>query len=114
MIKINKIENGYIRPIIFRSSHSMSPETRNCKIHIVIACWKWGNLFKSNAISLDIAKYPKLNKKIYPIEAKSSGSYQTSVIAGLTLSKKYDDSLMLDVKGNVAESSACNILDLKK
>lgn len=115
LIKINKIENGYIRPIIFRSSHSMSPETRNCKIHIVIACWKWGSLFKSNAISLDIAKYPKLNKKIYPIEAKSSGSYQTSVIARVnSFKKKYDDSLMLDVKGNVAESSACNIFWISK
>ena len=81
----------------------------------MIACWKWGNLFKSNAISLDIAKYPKLNKKIYPIEAKSSGSYQTSVIARVnSFKKKYDDSLMLDVKGNVAESSACNIFWISK
>lgn len=115
LIKLNKIEQGYVRPIIFRSSHSMSPETLNCKTHVVIACWEWGNLFKSDGISLDIAKYPKLNNKIYPIQAKSSGSYQTSVIARVdSAKKKYDDSLMLDTMGNVAESSACNIFWIKK
>jgi branched-chain amino acid aminotransferase len=115
LIKLNKIEQGYIRPIIFRSSHSMSPETLNCKTHVVVACWEWGNLFKSDGISLDIAKYPKLNKKIYPIQAKSSGSYQASVIARVdSAKKKYDDSLMLDTMGNVAESSACNIFWIKK
>ena len=41
----NKINNGYIRPLIFRSSHSMSPETRICKSQIAIAAWKWGKLF---------------------------------------------------------------------
>ena len=45
LIKLNKIKNGYIRPIVFRSSHSMSPETVNCQTIIAIACWEWGNLF---------------------------------------------------------------------
>ena len=111
LIKINKITDGYIRPIIFRSSHSMSPDTLNCKSIIAIACWKWGNLFKNNeGISLDISKFPKLSNDIYPIEAKSSGSYQVSVLSRIeSFKKKFDDCLMLDLKKNVAESSACNI-----
>ena len=116
LIKINGIKDGYIRPIIFRSSHSMSPETLNCKSIIAIACWKWGNLFKNEkGISLDISKYPKLNKDIYPIEAKSSGSYQVSVLSRIdSFKKKFDDCLMLDLKKNVAESSACNVFWSKK
>ena len=114
LLKLNKIDNGYIRPVIFRSSHSMSPETQNCKSIIVIAAWKWGKLFSKDAISLSVSKFPKLNNKIYPIEAKSSGSYQISVIERSKLEKtKYDDCLMLDLKGNIAETSACNIFWIK-
>ena len=116
LIKINKLKDGYIRPIIFRSSHSMSPETHMCKTIIAIACWKWEKLFNNDrGITMNVSKYPRLNKKIYPIEAKSSGSYQTSVISRVDArKKKYDDSLMLDLKGNIAESSACNIFWIKR
>ena len=114
LVKRNKIKNGYIRPIIYRSSHSMSPETKLCKSEIAIAAWKWGKLFDKPALSLEISKYPKLNSKIYPINAKSSGSYQTSVLARADLEKtKFDDCLMVDLKGNVAETSACNIFWIK-
>ena len=71
LIKKNKIKNGYIRPIIFRSSHSMSPETAKCNSILVIATWNWGKLFKKKGIKINISKYPKLNKSIFPIEAKS-------------------------------------------
>jgi branched-chain amino acid aminotransferase len=116
LIKVNKIKDGYIRPIIFRSSHSMSPETFSCKSLLAIAVWEWGKLFgKDKGIKLNISKFPKLNNKVYPMQAKSSGSYQTSVISRIdSHKKKYDDCLMLDLKGNIAESSACNIFWVKK
>jgi branched-chain amino acid aminotransferase len=116
LVKINNIKNGYIRPIIFRSSHSMSPETKSCKTVVCIASWEWSKLFsKAKGISLNLSKYPRLNNKIYPIEAKSSGSYQTSVISRIdSYKKKFDDCLMLDLKKNIAESSACNIFWIKK
>ncbi len=115
LIKHNKIYNGYIRPIIFRSSHSMSPETSLCKSQIAIAAWKWGKLFNKSALSLEISKFPKLNKKIYPVNAKSSGGYQTSVLARSDLkTSRFDDCLMLDLNGNIAETSACNIFWLRK
>ena len=115
LIKLNKISDGYIRPIVFRSSHSMSPETKNCKSIIAIAAWKWGTLFNmEKGISLMLAKYPKLNKSIFPIHAKSSGSYQVAVISRVEADKKkFDDCLMLDVNGNIAESTACNIFWIK-
>ena len=62
-----------------------------------------------------LSKYPKLNKSIFPIHAKSSGSYQVAVISRVEADeKKFDDCLMLDVKGNIAESTACNIFWIKK
>ena len=115
LIKLNKIKDGYIRPIIFRSSHSMSPETSNCKSIIAIAAWKWGTLFNvEKGITLMLSRYPRLNKSIFPIHAKSSGSYQVAVISRVEArKKKFDDCLMLDIKGNVAESTACNIFWIK-
>lgn len=115
LIKLNNINYGYVRPVIFRSSHSMSPDTTNCKSLIAIACWKWGKLYGSEkGITLDISRFPRLNSKIYPIQAKSSGSYQTSVISMIESRKKnFEDCLMLDLNKNVAESSACNIFWIK-
>ncbi len=114
LVRINKIDNGYIRPLIFRSSHSMSPETKNCKSLIAIASWKWGRLFNKSSLSLNISKYPKLNENIYPTQAKSSGSYQISVLERSKIEKtKFDDCLMLDLNKNVAETSACNIFWIK-
>lgn len=115
IIKKNEIKDGYVRPLVFRSSHSMSPETKNCKTQVAIAAWKWKNLFNNeNGIKLNISKYPKLNSKIYPMEAKSSGSYQTSVLSKIYSSKKgFDDSLMLDLNKNIAETTACNIFWIK-
>ena len=115
IIKKNKIDDGYIRPLVFRSSHSMSPEASDCKTQVALAAWKWKNLFDNeNGIKLNLSKYPKLNSNIYPIEAKSSGSYQTSVISKIYSKKKgFDDSLMLDLKDNIAETTACNIFWIK-
>jgi len=116
LIQLNKINDGYIRPIVFRSSHSMSPETKNCKSIIAIATWKWGTLFSNDkGISLTLSKYPRLNSSVYPIQAKSSGSYQVAVISRIEADrKKFDDCLMLDLNKNVAETSACNIFWIKK
>ena len=115
IIKKNKIDDGYIRPLVFRSTHSMSPETEKCFTQLAIAAWKWKVLFDNETgIKLNLSKYPKLNSKIYPIEAKSSGSYQTSVISKIDSHKKnFDDCLMLDLNGNVAETTACNIFWIK-
>ena len=111
----NKINDGYIRPLVFRSSHSMSPETSLCKSQIAIAAWKWGKLFNKPSLSLAISNYPKFSKHIYPINAKSSGGYQTSVLARADLeNSQFDDCLMLDLNRNVAETSACNIFWVKK
>jgi len=115
LIKYNKIWNGYIRPIVFRSSHSMSPDTKLCKSILGIAAWNWSKLFNNNnGIALNISKFPRLNENIYPIHAKSSGSYQTSILSRIDAAKKkYDDCVMLDLKGNVAETTSCNIFWIK-
>ncbi len=114
LIKINSIKDGYIRPIVFRDSNSMSPDTKSCKSQIFIAIWNWELLFNKDEISLCVAKYKKSNNSYFPIKAKSSGSYQASIIEKIVSSEKgYDDSLMLDTNNNIAETTACNIFWVK-
>jgi branched-chain amino acid aminotransferase len=115
LIKHNIKSEGYIRPIIFRTSHSMSPDTTYCKSLLVIACWSWGTLFNKKSISLGISKWPKLNRKIFPIEAKSSGSYQSSVISRIEAKQQgFEDCIMLDNEKFISETTACNIFWIKK
>ena len=116
IIKQNNLRYGYIRSIVFRSTNSMTPDTKECRSLFAIAGWEWKKMFgKKNGISLHVSKWPRLNQDIYPIAAKSSGSYQTSVIAKKTAHKKgFDDCLMLDLKKNIAESSTCNIFWIKR
>ena len=115
LIKHNIKSEGYIRPIIFRTSHSMSPDTTYCKSILVIACWSWGSFMIKNQLVLILSKWPKLNRKIFPIEAKSSGSYQSSVIARIESKKQgFEDCIMLDNEKFISETTACNIFWIKK
>ena len=87
LIKHNIKSNGYIRPIIFRTSHSMSPDTTYCKSSIAIACWSWGTLFSKKSITLGISKWPKLNRKIFQLR-QNLRSYQSSVISRIDANNK--------------------------
>ena len=111
LIKKNKIRDGYIRPIIFRDSKSMSPDVSRCESQIFIAIWNWKLLFKDKSkISLTIGKLKKMDQRFFPIKAKTSGSYQGSIIEKYNATLKgFDDALMLDSNNNIAETTACNI-----
>lgn len=114
LLKKNKIYNGYIRPIFFRSSHSMSPDTRNCRTILAIAAWNWSKLYGDEGVKLNFSKWPKLNEKIFPVSAKSSASYQTSVLEKINSARRgFHDAVTLDLNNRVAETTACNIFWIK-
>jgi branched-chain amino acid aminotransferase len=114
IIKKNKIKDGYLRPIIFRGTESMSPETIQCSTILSISGWSWNKLYGQKNVSLIVSKWRKPNPNISPVAAKSSGSYQISTLAkNYALKKGFDDALMLDVNENICESSSCNIFWVK-
>ena len=114
LIEINKIGNGYIRPIAFRDSSSMSPDIGECKSNLSVASWNWTNLYRKNKISLEISKFKKANNTIYPVEAKSTGSYQNACLSKYhALKNGFDDTLFVDIDNFISESSACNIFWVK-
>jgi branched-subunit amino acid aminotransferase/4-amino-4-deoxychorismate lyase len=92
----------------------MSPDVTKCYSILCIAGWEWKNLFNKKYIKISIAKLKKINKEIFPVTAKSAASYQGSIIEKIHSNKNgFDDSLFIDSKKYVEETTACNIFWIK-
>ena len=110
----NKIVDGYVRPVAWRGSEQMGVSAPGTKIHLAIAVWTWPSYFSPEArtkgISMKTSKWRRPAPDTAPVHAKASGLYMIC-----TLSKHeaedagYDDALMLDFKGRVAEGTGANI-----
>ena len=114
IINIQKVNNGYVRPVIWRGSEMMAISAQKNKIHVAIAAWEWGSYFdpklKLEGIRLNISSWRRPAPNTIPWDTKAAGLYMIC-----TLSKHeaeangYTDSLMLDHEGNIAEATGANI-----
>tara|TARA_B100001063_G_scaffold227139_1_gene237351 strand:- start:90 stop:977 length:888 start_codon:yes stop_codon:yes gene_type:complete len=114
IVNIQKVQNGYVRPLIWRGSEMMAISAQKNKIHVAIATWEWGSYFdpklKLNGIKLNISKWRRPAPNTIPWDTKAAGLYMIC-----TLSKHEAeaqgcaDSLMLDHEGNVAEATGANV-----
>lgn len=111
LIKKNKLKNGYIRPIVYKGPGSMAPESANCKAELAMAGWEWKSLFNDKkSIKINLSSWRKPHESVFPVKAKSSGSYQIATLAkNEALLKGYDDALLLDTENFIAEGTACNV-----
>ena len=114
IIAIQKVKNGYVRPVAWRGSEMMAISAQQTKIHVAIAAWEWGSYFDPNlklkGIRLDISKWKKPAPDTIPWDTKASGLYMICTLAKHEAEKKgFTDSLMLDYQGNIAESTGSNV-----
>ena len=119
IIKIQKIENGYVRPIAWRGSEMMAISAQKNKIHFAVAAWEWGSYFdpkiREKGISLDISEWRRPDPKTIPWDTKASGLYMICTLSKHEAEKKgFNDSLMLDYKGDIAEATGANIFFVDK
>ena len=119
IIKIQKIENGYVRPIAWRGSEMMAISAQKNKIHFAVAAWEWGSYFdpkiREKGITLDISKWRRPDPKTIPWDTKASGLYMICTLSKHEAEKKgFNDSLMLDYKGDIAEATGANIFFVDK
>lgn len=106
--------DGYLRPIAWRGAEMMGVSAQACKIHLAIAAWEWPAYFTPEArmegIRMTWAKYRRPAPDTAPTESKAAGLYMIC-----TLSKHeaeaagYNDALMLDYRGYLAEGSGANL-----
>ena len=114
IISVQKVENGYVRPIAWRGSEMMAISAQQTKIHVAIATWEWGSYFdpklKVEGIKLNISKWKRPAPDTIPWDTKASGLYMICTLSKHEAEREgYTDSLMLDHEGNVAEATGANI-----
>tara|TARA_B100000029_G_scaffold138029_1_gene132960 strand:- start:13057 stop:13932 length:876 start_codon:yes stop_codon:yes gene_type:complete len=118
IVKKQKIINGYLRPFAWRGSEMMAISAQNTKIHLAIATWPMDTYFdekkRLKGIKLQTAKWRRPPANSAPTDAKAAGLYMICTLSKHYAEKKgFDDALMLNYKGYVAESTGSNIFFVK-
>jgi branched-chain amino acid aminotransferase len=114
VVKANKLSLGYVRPIAWRGSEVMGVSAIGTTVHLAIAPWAHEGRLSVQAtpggINVTMAKYRRPSADVAPGEAKVAGLY---IICGIekdrALKTGFDDALMLDWQGRLAESTGANI-----
>ena len=114
VVRENKLESAYIRPMCFYGSEGMGLRADNLETHVIVAAWEWGSyLGKENlekGIRIRTSSYTRHHVNITMCKAKANGNYMNSMLAlNEALTCGYDEALLLDVDGFVAEGSGENI-----
>ena len=109
---------AYIRPIAWRGSEMMGVSAQQNTIHLAIAAWDWGLYFDKEALEkglrLNIATYRRPDPKTAPYNSKAAGLYMICTLSKHEAeSQGYEDSLMLDWRGQVAEATGANVFFTK-
>ena len=114
IIKIQNVQNGYVRPVAWRGSEMMAISAQQTKIHVAIATWEWGSYFDPNlkikGIKLNISNWRRPAPNTIPWDTKASGLYMICTLSKHEAEAQgYTDSLMLDHEGNIAEATGANV-----
>ena len=114
VVKVQNITNGYVRPFAWRGSEMMAVSAQKNTIHVAIAAWEWGSYFdpkiKINGIKLDISKWQKPAPNSIPWDAKGAANYVINTLSKHSAEEKgFNDSMMLDYQGNIAEATGANV-----
>ncbi|MDN5203474.1 branched-chain amino acid transaminase [Fulvivirgaceae bacterium BMA10] len=107
LLSRNNLTNAYIRPLVYMGANmALTPSNTH---HIMIAAWEWGKYLGSQPLDVEISSYQRPNPKAFPMEAKIVGHYSNSILASTEAKAKgYDEALLLDGQGFVAEGPGAN------
>ena len=113
VIKENGLTDAYVRPLAWRGAEQLSVSAQQTKIHLMIATWAWPNLFgddRMKGVTLDIAKWKRPHPETAPTASKAAGLYMIGTLAKHEAEAKgFNDALMLDWRGQVAEGTGANV-----
>ena len=114
IVNVQKVQNGYVRPLIWRGSEMMAISAQKNKIHVAIATWEWGSYFdpklKLNGIKLNISNWRRPAPNTIPWDTKAAGLYMICTLSKHEAEAKgFTDALMLDHEGYIAEATGANI-----
>lgn len=118
LIRENNLEEAYIRPIVFIGNGSMGVHPKDNPIRVAIAAWSWGAYLGDDGVTKGIrtkvSSFTRMHVNSFMTKAKICGNYVNSVFAKVeATSMGYDEALMLDNEGYLAEGSGENIFKIK-
>ena len=114
VVRENKLESAYIRPMCFYGSEGMGLRADNLKVHCMIAAWTWGAYLGAEnmerGIRIKTSSFTRHHVNITMCKAKGNGNYRNSMLAlREALAAGHDEAMLLDNEGYVAEGSGENI-----
>ncbi|MEW5888994.1 MAG: branched-chain amino acid transaminase [Pseudomonadota bacterium] len=118
VVRANDLESCYIRPIAFYGSEKMGISTKGSRVHVAIAAWPWGAYLGEEGLAKGIrvktSSFARHHVNVSMCRAKYSGTYANSILANMEATEQgYDEALLLDVEGFVAEGSGENLFVIK-
>ncbi len=113
-VAIQKVVNGYLRPVAWRGSEMMAVSAQKNKIHVAVACWEWPSYFSKEArergIRLQFSKWARPAPNTIPTASKAAGLYMICTLSKHAAENDgFDDALMLDYRGYLAEATGANL-----
>ncbi len=117
-VKENNLDSAYLRPMCFYGSEGMGLRADNLKVHTIVAAWEWGAYLgednMKNGLRIKTSSITRHHVNITMCRAKANGNYMNSMMAlQEAMRDGYDEALLLDVDGFVAEGSGENIFLVK-
>ena len=117
VFRVNKLNEGYIRPMCFYGSEGMGLRADNLKVHCIVAAWEWPSYMSpevfEKGINIKISSYKRETGNIVS-RSKVNGNYVTSIMALQEAMKEgYDEALLLDDEENISEGSGENFFIVK-
>ncbi|MBB4640335.1 branched-chain amino acid aminotransferase [Rhizorhapis suberifaciens] len=117
VMKANNLTDCYVRPVAWRGPEQMGVAAQRTKIHVAVACWEWGAYFGDAAkgIRLDIAPWRRPAPYTAPTQAKAAGLYMICTMSKHHAADRgFDDALMFDWRGQVAEATGANAFFIRE
>lgn len=114
VVAANGIADGYVRPLAWRGAEMMGVSAQRCRIHVAIAAWTWPAYFTPEArlkgIRMTRGIYDRPAPTTAPVQSKAAGLYMICTLSKHEAEAKgYDDALMLDYRGYLAEGTGANL-----
>ncbi len=117
-LAFNNLKNAYIRPFAWRGGEEMGVSAKGTEINVAIATWQWKHYIKpkvqKKGMRLAIATYKRPSPETIPCDVKAAGLYMICTLSKHEAERKnYDDAMMLDYRGRVAEATGANLFFVK-
>lgn len=119
VVRRNKLNSAYLRPMAYYGAEGMGLHASNLKVHLMVAAWEWGTYLGDDALEKGIrvktSSFSRHHVNSTMAKAKTNGHYTNSILATQEAANSgYDEALLLDTNGYVAEGAGENIFVIRR